>query len=90
MSKSTSTVAKPYAMSHLNIILDDNQGGHAVKCIRIKGHPMSQSGYARAVREISKTVSNGNKILAASMSLISEQLKEQCCRVFQPDVFKSI
>ncbi len=76
---------KPYAKSHLSmVIVDPATGEHMNKVVRIAGHPYSASAIERASAAMVKTLKNGNKILTSALILISEDLKEQSSKVFQP------
>jgi hypothetical protein len=83
-------LTKPYAKSHLNIVIKGKGGEHNVKLLQISGHPMSQAAYKRAIIALQETLANGNRIVSATLSLVTEELKEKCCKVFQPKEIRAL
>ncbi len=83
---------KPYAMSHLIITMKDNanSGSHVVKVLRIAGHPYGSTTVKRAVKGLIATMATGQRIVGAVVNLISEDLSEQACKIFQPKELRDL
>lgn len=83
---------KPYAMSHLIITMKDNtnSGNHVVKVLRIPGHPYHSNTAKRAIKRLIDTMATGQRIIGAVVNLISEDLSEQACKIFQPKELRDL
>lgn len=81
---------KPYAKSFLNITLEDTKDFQMVKQVRLIGHPMRESTWEKARKVLRETHKNGNRIIAANLSLIVEEAGEQVVAVIQPKVIREM
>lgn len=80
------SLTKAYSKSHLIIAVEDkgNLGNLLVKTVRISGHPMRVSTQKRAIKVLVETIARGHKVISAVINLITEDLSEQSCKIFQP------
>jgi len=88
----SANLTKPYAMSHLIIAMKDkgNSGNVLVKTVRISGHPHRSSTQKRAIEQLTRTLQNGHRIISAVVNLITEDLSEQACKIFQPKELRDL
>lgn len=86
------SLTKPYSKSHLIIAMKDkdNSGNVVVKTVRISGHPQRGSTQKRAVQVLTETIARGHKIVSAVVNLITEDLSEQSCKIFQPQELRAL
>ncbi len=85
-------LTKPYAMSHVILAIKDDsaKGGMIVQTKRIAGHPYRNSTQKRAVEHVVNAMKNGHRIVSVVVNLITEDLSEQACKIFQPKELREL
>lgn len=88
----TVSLTKAYSKSHLIMAVEDkdNLGNLLVKAVRISGHPLRRSTQMRAIKELIETIARGHKVISAVISLITEDLSQQSCKIFQPQELREL